>query len=167
LRIRTNSAVFAGIWSNFRPTGEYPAYVLSRVKQIQHCKFANRIWYWDTLGDVKYMCQNMRHGLLIHGKAAAFVCISSTFRCTWKAGVHICMANWSMHIYQSQWQLSLSSWCWVHLSEYESQAHLIVEKPLLLLADKRSSGALESPGHIVITDPAQHIYPTSLAIKSV
>jgi len=135
--------------------------------QLQHSIFANLIWQWDSLGDIQCLDLNMRYGSLICGKAAAFAAIWLHVRCTAEGWVHILMTNRSLHICQSQWQLSQSSQYWVPVSEYEIQADLFVGKLQHFLADDRSSGVLEYPGNIVMTDPTQHISQSHLAIKSV
>jgi len=111
--------------------------------QLQHRTFANPIWHWDTLGDNEYFGKNMRHGSLIGGKHAACTGIWSKFSCTGKTGVHISMTNRSLHIAQSQWQLSQSRRYCVLLSEYNTLAHLFVAKLQLLLAYHWSSGTFK------------------------
>jgi len=126
--------------------------------QLQHSTVANPIQHWDTCGNIEFFGHNMRYGLRIRGKAGAFAGIWLKFRCTRNAWAHIHMADQLLHICQSQWTQSLSEQYWVHLLESETQAHLIVIQPQVFLAYNWGSGSLENPGHIVITDPAQHIF---------
>jgi len=65
------------------------------------------------------------------------------------------------------WQSRQCRWYWVLGLKYEIWAHLVMVKPLLLLGYDWSSGAQENPGHIAMTDPAQHICQSHLAIRTV
>jgi len=96
-------------WSSRAPENpQHTSWV--ELLQLQHSISGNRIWYWDTLGDIHYLGQNMRHNLLICGKTAAFASIWSMFRCTRKTWVHFHIATQSPHICQSQWQWNQSRW---------------------------------------------------------
>jgi len=92
--------------------------------QLQHSTFANPIWHWETLGNIEYFGQNMKHGSPICGRAAAFTGILSKFRCNGKCSAYILshvMTAPAQHICQSRMVLRHSRRYWVLRLEYETR----------------------------------------------
>jgi len=54
---------------------------------------------------------------------------------------------------------------WVH-GIVSTLVKILVAKPQLLVAYGRSSSALQNPGHIIVTDPSQHIWQSHLVINT-
>jgi len=67
--IRGRAAGFAGLWLMFRCTGESRAYLHDRSSTAYSpIPFGNQ----NRLGDIEYLCQNVRHGLTYSWQSRSF-----------------------------------------------------------------------------------------------
>jgi len=104
---------------------------LVSFRLIHLCIFVNPIPHNDCLGDIQYLCQNIRHRLHIPGEVAAFPGIWFNSRCT-QGYWHILLWLIDQSIFPNlSWQSKQSGQCWVAVTGYVTPAHWFMAKPQL------------------------------------